>query len=97
MRNTLHFVAPFSCNFDGSLYRFRSSVHRKNHIVTEHFGDKFSKSREDIVIESSATESQSLSLLGQNLDEFWVAVTLVHGRVCRKKIEVVLSFLYHCH
>lgn len=63
LRDALDFVSPFSCDLDSCLHGFCTSVHWEEHIVAEHFGHEFGEPREDIVVEGSAAQSQTLSLL----------------------------------
>ena len=91
LRNALDLVSPFACNLYSSLYSLSTSVHGQDHLETQHRGDLLSEAGEDIVVECARAERQSRGLGNESLDEFGVAVTLVHGAVCGEEIEVVVS------
>jgi hypothetical protein len=93
MRNSLHFVSPLPRDFDSGLYSLSTSVHGQHHVKSKRLRDKLGESWENIVVESSAAEGQSGSLLCQGFHELWVAMALVDCTVCRKEIEVVFVFL----
>lgn len=81
LRDTFHLVAPFPCNLDSGLNRFRSRVHRQDHVEIKEAGDKLGKPREDIVVEGPRTEGQPRRLFGQRLDQFWMAMALIHRTI----------------
>jgi hypothetical protein len=83
VRYSLYFVSPFSRNLDCCLHGFSTSVHRQDHIEAEHLGDEFREFREDVVVEGSAAQRQARSLFCQRLDQFRVAMALVHSAVGR--------------
>jgi hypothetical protein len=83
MRNSLDFVSPFPRNFDSGLYSLSTSIHGQHHVKTKCLRNKLGESWENIVVESSAAEGQSGSLLRQGFDELWVAMALVDRTVCR--------------
>lgn len=93
MWNALDFISPFSRDLDSCFHGFCTSVHWEEHVIAKHFGHEFGESREDIVVESSAAQSQSLGLLCQSFHEFRVAVALIHSAVGREEVKVMFSFL----
>lgn len=86
---TLNLVRPLASNLDSRLNGLGTSVHRENHIVAKHLPNLLRPLGEDIVVESTRAQCQTTGLLGQGLDELWVAVTLVDGTVSGKEVEVV--------
>ena len=49
------------------------------------------KFAELVVVESAGGERDVLRLVGEGLEDLWVAVTLVHGRVCAEEVKVALA------
>lgn len=92
LRDLLRLVAPFPRDLDCGLHGLCAGVHGEHHIEAHHRSDLLGEAREDIVVEGATAESEAAGLLGKGLDELGVAVALVHGRVCREKIEVMFAF-----
>jgi hypothetical protein len=80
--NALDLVSPLTRNLDSGLHSLSTGVHGQDHLETQHRSDLLSKAREDIVVECARAERQSRGLGNESLDEFGVAVALVHGAVC---------------
>ena len=53
LRDAFDFVAPFSGNLHGRLYRLCSRVHGQYHVKTKELGDELGELGEDIVVEGS--------------------------------------------
>lgn len=62
LRNALALVAPFPSNLDSGLDSFGACVHRKYHVEAKGPCNVLRKSREDIVVESTTAQRQSLCL-----------------------------------
>jgi hypothetical protein len=91
--NLFDLICPFSRKFDGCLDCFGACVHGQDHVVAKHLGDFVCKAWEYIVVECTAAQSQSRSLVGECFDEFRVTMALIHGAIGREEVEVVFVFL----
>ena len=80
-RDTFHLVAPFPRNLDSCLDSFRSCIHRQDHIETKKASDELGKPGEDIIVERPRAEGQSRRLFCQRLDQFRMAMALIHCTV----------------
>jgi len=89
--NALGLVSPLARNLDGRLHGFCAGVHGQHHVEAGHARDLLGELGEDIVVECSAAEGQAAGLVDKSLDELRVTMALVHSRVCRKEVKVVLS------
>lgn len=66
-------------------------IHGKELVVTEKFGDIFLIFSQDVVVESSGSESEFLCLVDQRPNDLGVAVALVDGGVGTQEVEVPLA------
>lgn len=89
--NSLHFISPLPGNLDSGLGSFNASVHWQDHFVAKDLANLLSPLGEHIVVEGSRGQGQAAGLLSQSLDQFRVAMALVHGTVGRKKIKVLAT------
>lgn len=81
--DTLHLIAPFSCDLDSCFDCFGTCVHWQYHIKVEKLCDELRKPWKDIIVECSRAESQRLCLFDQCFNKLWMTMTLVDSRVCR--------------
>ena len=91
LRNAFDHVTPAAGQFQGGLHRFGAGVHRQQLVVAEELGGEFLVRAEAVVIEGAGGQAQILGLVGEGLDDLRVAVTLVHGRISREKIEIAFA------
>lgn len=83
---SLVLVPPLPGNFKGGFDCLCSSIHRQDHVEVEILCDELCESREDIVVEGSRAQSECGSLLGQCLDQLWMAMALIDSRVCGQEV-----------
>mmetsp|Transcript_35430 Transcript_35430/g.76984 ORF Transcript_35430/g.76984 Transcript_35430/m.76984 type:complete len:365 (-) Transcript_35430:4-1098(-) len=89
--HALHLVAPLPRQLHGGLAPFDARVHRKNLVVSEERGDVLFVLAELVVVKGAGGEAERLRLLHERGDDLRVAVALVHRRVGREAIQVLLA------
>lgn len=92
LRHVLHLVSPLPRNLDGSLYSLCAGVHGQRHVIAKHLLHLLGPDGEDIVVECARGQGQTAGLLGQGLDQFWVAMALVDSAVGGEEVNVMLAF-----
>lgn len=91
LSNALDLIRPLPSDLDTSLDGLSTSVHRQHHIISKVLRDKLGEFRENIIVEGARAQRQRRGLLNEYLDEFGVAVALVHGGIGRQEIEILLA------
>jgi hypothetical protein len=91
LRDTLHLVSPLPSDLDTRLDRLGTRVHGQDHVEAEVAGDELRKAGEDVIVECARAQGHPRRLVHQCGHQLGVAVTLIHGRVRREKVEIVTS------
>lgn len=86
VRNSLDVVAPSPGEFNGRFSAFNARIHGQDSVVSKVLGDKGGIFAEGIIVKGPAGEGEFLGLIDQGLDDFGMAMTLIHGRVRRKEL-----------
>ena len=71
-------VCPLPRELDGSLNRFSTSVHGKDHVVSEHLGDLLGEATKDAVVERSGGKSDFLGLVDEGSNDARVTMALIN-------------------
>ena len=74
--DTLLLVCPLASELESSLNRFSTSVHWKDHIVSEHIRDLLRKSAKNRVVECARRQRQLLRLFNHRVDDFGMTMSL---------------------
>ena len=70
-------VCPLPRELDGSLDGFSTSVHGKDHVVSEHLSDLLGEAAKDAVIERPRRKSEFLCLLDESGNDTGMTVALI--------------------
>ena len=92
LRNTLFLIAPFSSEFNRCFHCLCPCVHRQHHVKTKLHCSHLCKLTKLVIIKSARCQGKLLRLIGKGINDFWIRMSLVNGRVCRKEIDIFFSF-----
>ena len=100
-------VRPLPGEFKRCFDTFRTSVHRKDHVIAKvlvnvpskgelHFIGKspinlLTKTGEHVIVERAGRESTAFALLYESLDDLGMTMSLVHSRISGQEVQVPLS------
>jgi hypothetical protein len=79
LRYALLLICPLARELDACLDRFRSCVHRQDHLISKELRDLLGEEAERGIVECTRGERQTLSLLHQGCHNAGVAVALING------------------
>lgn len=91
LRDALDLVPPLSGNLDAGLDGFGASVHGQHHVEAKELGDELGELGEHIVVKGTRAQGQARGLVDQDLHQFGMAVSLVHGGIGRQEVQVVTA------
>ena len=90
-------VCPLPRELDGSLDCFSTSVHRQDHVVSEHLGNLLGETAKDAVMERSRGQSELLGLLNEGGNDARVAMALIVDiNIFERKYRRKDTDLVHC-
>ena len=92
VRDTFFDDTPTAGELEARFVGFRARVHGQHLVVAEVFSHVFFPHAERVVIEGAAAEGEAFGLVGHGLQDFRVAVALVHGGIGRQEVEIFLAF-----
>ena len=90
--NTLLHCTPASSQFQGCFHALCTRIHGQNAVISEVFVDELLVLTQGIVIEGTRGKAEFVGLILQSLNNARVAMTLIHSRIGRKEVEILLPF-----
>ena len=89
--NAFFLVAPLAGQLQGGFHGFGPGIHHQGLVVAEQFAELLLSGPQLVIKKCPRRKRELLRLLGERPDDVRVAVSLVHGRVGREKVEIMLA------